>query len=201
VTDIASDLKLLDQNELRVNGALAEPLAKKIGATLNALIDLQGQGYKAGDCFFAFLDEAYVQSQLDTTWVEMKGQDITGSDLATLKPSMNPLPNPMGKFIRGNDTGGGSDPDAPRSVGSTQTNAMLEHTHKMINNNPANDNDVPIGPANPYIGTKVKGTPQGGLDGEYYIGGRVTTGLPLFLYGSKTGGVENRPQNVSLGFL
>lgn len=61
-----------------------------------------------GDIKQSLLSTVKFQSIHGDCWVKMEGQNITGSDLANLEPSLSTLPNSTGRFLR--DIGGNAEP-------------------------------------------------------------------------------------------
>lgn len=103
-------------------------LYRKIDANINALIDAaQGKGF-LGEIKHSVLTEEQFQSRRGTQWVIMKGQDISGSGLATLLGITN-LPDMRGKYPRMLDNGAGIDP--ARTLGSEQGDNLGSHGHSL----------------------------------------------------------------------
>lgn len=128
-----------------------------------------------GDVKYSIMDPTQFEDQHGPDWVLMMGQDISGSDLS-IATGINTLPDARGVFIRSMNLGRaeGGDPDGNRRVGSSQSDELRSHQHKI--------SDYKII------------TVQGRLIGDY-------DGSSAGEYEEKTtrvGGPETRPKNIVL---
>ena len=78
--------------------------------------------FTIGDVKTSLLSESSFQTLHGDCWVKMTGQNISGSDLATLEPSLATLPDASGRFLR--NLGGNSN-----SLAQTQEDAFQGHKH------------------------------------------------------------------------
>lgn len=191
MTNLVSERSIMEIEETDFRSAISEPLIKKIGSNMNALIDAKDENYLLGAIFWAYLTEAQAQAELDSTWVEMRGQSVAGSDLDTTY-SISTLPDCRGQFIRSLDAGGGQDPDSPRSVSSLQTAAYRPHAHSMVGADPNPSLPGIPNPSAPYLGSRW-------ASGETIMSKDSAVNLNT---GPSVGVVdtaESRPNNIALG--
>lgn len=87
---IASSSDKIQFEETQYKSSVSEGTYTKIGGALNN--SLNNTLFRVGDIKQSALTEEIYQSIRGDTWVLMKGQDITGSDLATLT-GITVLPN------------------------------------------------------------------------------------------------------------
>ena len=187
MTNLVSERVTMEIEENDFRSAISEPLEKKIGSNINALIDAKDENYLIGSMFWVYLTEAQVQSELDSTWVEMRGQSIVGTDLATLT-GLTTVPDCRGQFIRPLDGGDGQDPDSPRTISSLQTNNYRPHAHSMVGADPNTSIPGIPNPSAPYLG------PRWGLGStvnSMYAAVNLNRSLAVGVAGS-----ESRPNNI-----
>lgn len=171
----------------------------------------QGVEEQIGDVKHSVLTEAQFQELHGTTWVLMKGQSITGSDLAAVS-GITTLPDARGVFIRGKNNGradGNQDPDGERAVGNLQGQQFGSHSHggavggvdRSLNHyhnsgvyydsvggggvsfgQQQSDNPTPI--TTSYIAGTLSGSTNSDLQHAHSI--------------SAEGGNETRPRNIAL---
>ncbi len=194
MTVLSSGRSIMEIEETDFRSVISDPLMKKIGSNINALIDAKDENYLIGMTFWAYLTETQVQAAIDSTWVEMKGQSIAGSDLDTLT-GISTLPDCRGQFIRPLDDGAGTDPDSPRSVASLQAGGFRSHAHSMVGDDISNDLPGVPSPAAPYLGKKwatgvtIKANTIAPPSGNTGNGS------------SSPSAAESRPDNIALGFF
>lgn len=80
--------------------------------------------FGVGDIKHSLLTESQFQNQFGNCWVKMTGQDVSGSDYASITGN-NTLPNSTGRFLR--DTGGESN-----SLGNTQEDTLQNITGDFL---------------------------------------------------------------------
>ena len=192
MTELISERSIMEIEETDFRSAISEPLIKKIGSNINALIDAKDENYLIGAMFWAYLTESQVQSALDSTWVEMRGQSIVGTDLETLT-GLTTVPDCRGQFIRPLDAGGGQDPDSPRTVSSSQATGVRSHAHSMVNDDEASSLPGIPNPSAPYLGPRWA-TGQTIMSVNSALVGN--TSLPVGISDPS----ESRPSNIAFGF-
>ena len=141
-----------------------------------------------GEVKTSVLTEAQFQGLYGTCWVQMIGQDISGSDLATLTGISN-LPDARGRFLR---TTGGNSP----ALMQTQEDQNKEHSHDI--------SYVKVNNTNGVLGVNGNGTgwgviPWGGNSGTIVSNptNRFNGSDALGAVHS-SGGDEARPKNLGV---
>ena len=113
------------------------------------------------------------------------------------------IPDLRGYFLRGSGTSS-RDPDSPRSVGSSQAEAYLNHSHTATDSGHTHAPPTTTSPATGGFTTVSNGT--GGAYGNYGQGGGTlyystltgTGTANMTVATSTTGGTETRPDNVAV---
>lgn len=139
----------------------------------------------------SLLTEAQFQSLQGNCWVKMIGQDVTGSDYASLTGNTN-LPDARDKFLRQSRLSSETNLDAPL-LGQIQEDQFQGHFHSA---NGAGDNV--------FLYQRGTGGVYGALPGGSWgdrtsipAGNAVTDGIN----GVPRVGSETRPKNLGINFF
>lgn len=133
-----------------------------------------------------------------TNWISMastfvsSGERISGEiqafNLATCPAEWSEYTAARGRVLRGIDSTGSIDPDGTRTAGSTQEDAVQDHTHHITSQSAGTNNVVAFTETNP--------------DNTYASGGNTGSRGDAYFYvgGVKTGRIstETRSKNVAV---
>lgn len=194
MTDLASSISKIQQEETEYLDTLGQELFQKIGKNINQLID-DASTPLLGEVKISVLDEETFQNRRGNGWVIMKGQDIAGSDYASTYQTLTGstiLPDARGLFMRTLDNGAGV--DSGRTIASTQSGENESHRHPMSR---FETDGLREGALKDFDDAGI--LDQAGTNGELNIFGST---LATTTY-SKVGpdGADFRPKNIAVNYF
>jgi hypothetical protein len=129
MTDIASSEQRIQVEEAAYRGPVSENLASRLGASINALLDVL---LPVGSVVPTFLTEAQYQAEVgNTKWVLADGRSSAGTEFATLT-GLTTIPDLRGNGLRGKNNGrvdGNQNPAGEQPLGTYEADQMLVHNH------------------------------------------------------------------------
>ena len=178
----------LDDHETRINAVETGGGAKIV--LFNEVVNLEYG--RVGDIAHSLLTEAEFQKRYGPEWQLIKGQSLSGTDLASLYGGT--APDARGEFLRVLDNGRGF--DSGRSIGSGQSHQIGEHSHKW------HDIRSYVGGSRPNLSATVAG-------GSYVEYGNFDSSGNFFAYANpldqdrytdkiSVGSTEVRPENTAV---
>jgi hypothetical protein len=165
--------------------------------------DFNNGSFRVGDIKQSLLNETEFQSQHGTCWVKMRGQSISGSDLASVTSNrITILPDSSGRFMR--DIGGNAN-----SVGQLQNQATAKnglggsanasgiHQHDFVFER---DSNVAVGtPPYQYLGSSGANVLEVRSGGDRTVVNSVRpSGSHTHSLNISSSDVETRPINLSV---
>ncbi|MDH3324058.1 MAG: hypothetical protein OEL89_00305 [Candidatus Peregrinibacteria bacterium] len=178
VTPAKNDIHV---EEVSYKSSISESTFTKIAGSVNWIN--QNATHILGEVKISTLTVAQFQAIAGTNWVLMNGQNVAGSDWATLTGNTNVPDMVTGKrFLRQTDSDG--------NILTSENEETKSHAHPktgILNDNPLTTERIYTG----WSGI-------GGFTGIDQGGGFSTTSpnLDELIYGEAVGGAETRPNNI-----
>lgn len=195
--NIPNNIQKIQQEETAYNDILGARLARKIGASLNGLIDSFNNKVVIGAIQVSALTESLFQSRNGIGWVLMKGQDITGSEFHALT-GISILPNAVDDEMipRTKNNGSTRDPDGERSLLSTQGEMNKNHNHWITSRNISTKDVFTAKEFGRFWDGFGRGSIAGSSQGDIYAGSTLPNQGISGAFGGKA-----RPESYGLNFF
>lgn len=136
MSDIPSDPKYIQNEEVVENSPLSESLLQKAGGSINWIIDNLSV-LAVGSLDWSFLSPAQYQSLKGVGWVLADGSSASGSAFETLT-GLSTVPDLRGRYTRGKNNGrsdGRQNPDGDLAIAAFQDQMHTSHNHTTTTTN------------------------------------------------------------------